>query len=88
MNNKEQAIQEINATIQEIEKSLKPGCEIGAKDKTTLLKLLQTSKTTKKPKFFKCRRENSDRILTYFVKEKGVTQNKFSSKLQEYIYLL
>jgi hypothetical protein len=88
MTNNQQTIDEINATIKEIEGALKPGCEIGARDKATVLRLLQTTDAKKDRKFFKCRREHSDKILKYFVKDKGIPQHKFSSKLQEYIYIV
>lgn len=86
--NKDQSIEEINNVIKEVEKSLEPNCEIGARDKVTLTKLLSASGTAKKIKFFKCKREQSAKIVSFFVKQKGIPQNKFSSNVQEYVYLL
>ena len=86
LNQKE--VVEINTIISAIGKELKPGLEIGARDRATLAGLLKASKIEKKAKFFKCKREYSEPILTHFVKEKGVAKNKFSSNAQTEIYLI
>jgi hypothetical protein len=88
MNNKDQEIKEINAVIEQIQKSLKPKSEIGARDRAILTSLLKANKITKKPKFFKCKRDQSEKIISFFVQEKAVPKNKFSSHHQENIYLL
>ena len=81
-------ITEINELIAEIEKSVKPKCEIGARDKAFLSNLLKSAKEKKKPQFFKCKREYSDVIVSHFVKEKGLTKNRFHTNGQSAIYLL
>jgi len=81
-------IEEINAIIKEIEAAIKPKMEIGAKDKIVLTGLLQANKIKKVPKMFKCKREYSDAIVSYFVKEKGLPRNRFSSNLQTSIFLI
>jgi hypothetical protein len=86
--NNDQSVKEINAVISQIEKALKPNCEIGARDRATVSALLKNNKVEKKVKFFDCRREHSDKILLHFVKEKGIAQNKFSGNQQTSIYLL
>ena len=84
----EKTIAEINELIGEIEKALEPKCEIGAREKVTLKNLLRANKDKKKVKFFSCQRENSAKILTYFVKEKGIPQNRFSMNTQPHIFIL
>lgn len=86
--NNEQSVKEINEIIKTIEAALKPGCEIGARDNATLTSLLNTNKVDRKAKFFKCKRDQSEKILNYFVKQKGIPKNKFSANLQQYIYIL
>lgn len=79
---------EINTIIESIEKEVKPGMEIGARDRTVLAGLLTSNDIKKTPKYFKCKREHSDAIITHFIKEKGLTRNKFSGTLQTFIYLI
>ena len=74
--------------IAEIEKSIKPKCEIGARDKAFLNSSLKAANEKKKPVFFKCKREYSDAIVAHFVKEKGLTKNRFHMNGQSTIYLL
>ncbi len=81
-------IAEVNEIITEIEKSIKPKCEIGARDKVIMTGLLKANKMTKVPQFFKCRREYSDSIVSFFVKEKGVTKSRFHMKNQEAVFIL
>ena len=81
-------VEEINAIIKAIESEIKPKMEIGAKDKVILSSLLQANKIKKTPKHFKCKREHSDAIVSYFVKEKGVNRSRFSSAMQTSIFLL
>lgn len=85
---KKESVAEINELIQEIEKHIKPDCEIGSRERATLSTLLKANKVEQKAKYFACRREDSNKILTYFLKEKGLKQNKFSSNNQPHIYLL
>jgi hypothetical protein len=84
----EKAIAEINEVINKIEAALEPKCEIGARDKVTLKTLLKTAKDSRKTKFFTCRRENSAKIVSHFVKEKGIPQSKFSMNAQPAIFIL
>ena len=84
----EKQITEINEIIAEIEKVIKPKSEIGARDKAFLMPQLAAAKEKKKPTFFKCRREYSDAIVTFFVKEKGATKNKFHMNSQSSIFVL
>jgi hypothetical protein len=86
--NNEPSVKEINEVIKNIEEALKPGCEIGARDNVTLANLLRANNIKKKAKFFKCKRDQSDKIILHFVKEKGVTKNKFSGNSQPSIYIL
>jgi hypothetical protein len=81
-------VEEINAIIKAIAAELKPKMEIGAKDKAVLTGLLQVNKIKKTPKHFRCKREYSDAIVSYFVKEKGVPRNRFSSGLQTSVFLI
>ena len=83
-----QQITEVNALIAEIEKSIKPKCEIGARDKVIMSALLKTTKGKKPPQFFKCKREYSDTIVSFFVKEKGITKNRFHLNSQSCIFIL
>jgi hypothetical protein len=84
----DKTITEINDLIKEIEAALEPNCEIGARDKVTLRGLLKTNNIAKKTKFFSCRRENSDKVVAHFVKGKSIPQSKFSTKAQEFIFIL
>lgn len=84
----EKTIAEINDVIGKIEAGMEPGCEIGARDKMTLKGLLKTANIDKKIKFFPCKRENSGKILSHFVKVKGVPQSKYSMNAQPGIFLL
>lgn len=81
-------IEEINAIIKQVEAELKPGMEIGAKERASLASLLHVNKIEKKPKHFKSRAEYSDAIVSYFVKEKGVPKNRFSGVMQTSIYII
>lgn len=81
-------IEEINAIISDITKELKPKHQIGARDRKILAGLLHTNNIDKSPKFFPCKREYSETIISYFTKEKNVTRNKFSMNAQSFIYLL
>jgi hypothetical protein len=83
-----QQVTEINAIIAEIQKVVKPKSEIGARDKAFLVPLLKANNVKKVPQFFKCRREYSDAIVSFFVKEKGLTKNKFHMNSQSAIYVL
>jgi hypothetical protein len=83
-----QQIKEINEVIAEIDKSIKPKCEIGAHDKPALNALLKTQNMKKEAVFFKCKREYSEAIVTHFVKEKNVFKNRFHKNNQAYIFLL
>jgi hypothetical protein len=83
-----QQIKEINEKIEEIGKSILPKCEIGAHDKTSLTALLNAQNLKKEVVYFKCKREYSDAIITHFVKEKGVTKNRFHKNNQSYIFIL
>lgn len=81
-------IGEVNEIIAEIEKSVKPKCEIGAQNRVILRSLLATNKVKKKAKFFDVKREYADTIVNYFVTEKGLTKSKFSMNGKESIFLL
>ena len=81
-------ITEINAVIAEIEKSIKAKCEIGAHDKVSMSALLKGTGEKKKAQFFNCRREYSDAIVSFFVKEKGVVKNRFNKSGQSSIFIL
>jgi len=83
-----QQIAEINTLIAAIEKVIKPKSEIGARDKSFLTSLLKANKVTKKPLYFACKREYSDFIVSYFVKEKGAVKNRFHMNSQSCIFLL
>ena len=83
-----QQITEINSLIAEIEKSIDPKSEIGARDKVFLTALLKANDVKMKPLFFKCKREYSDTIVSHFVKEKGLVKNRFHMNGQPFIYLL
>ncbi|MBK5279560.1 MAG: hypothetical protein JJE09_11930 [Bacteroidia bacterium] len=83
-----QQIKEINDSIEEIAKVIKPKCEIGAHDKISLSVLLKTQKPAKKVTHFKCKREYSDAIVTHFVKEKEVVKNRFHKNNQSNIFVL
>jgi hypothetical protein len=83
-----QQIKEINTLVEEISKSIKPKCEIGAHDKPSLNALLKAQKITREVTYFKCKPEFSDTLVTHFVKEKGVTKNRFHRNNQSYIFIL
>lgn len=85
---KDKSIGEINELIGKIEAALEPKCEIGARDKMTLRSLLKLSNSNKKIKFFSCKRENSAKVITYFVKEKGIPQSKFNMSAQPTIFIV
>jgi hypothetical protein len=81
-------VKEVNEVIEKIEKSVKPTHEIGAQSKSILTNILSGSKIKKAPVFFKVRREYSEAIVSYFVNEKKLKQNKYHSNGQEFIFLL
>lgn len=83
-----QQIKEVNEVIAEIDKSIKPKCEIGAHDKSALTTLLKTQNLKKEAVFVKCKREYSETIVTHFVKEKNVIKNRFHKNNQAYIFIL
>ena len=83
-----QQVKEINLVIEKIEKVLKPEHQIGAQSKTILKNLLAGSKIDRSPSYFKCRREHSEQIVTYFVNEKKLKKSRFHSNAQEFIFLL
>jgi len=83
-----QQVTEVNATIAEIEKAIKPKSEIGSREKTSLTSLLAASKIDKKPLFFKTKREYSDIIVSHFVKEKGIVKSRFHMNGQPLIFVL
>ena len=83
-----QQVTEVNTIIADIEKSVQPSSEIGAREKASLSALLKANKIDKKPTFFKCKREYSDIIVSHFVKEKKVVRNKFHMNAQPFIYIL
>jgi hypothetical protein len=81
-------VEEINSIIDTIGKEIKPDNEIGARDRKILTGLLATNKIEKSPKFFPCKREYSEAIVSYFVKEKNTKRNKFSMNAQSFIYIV
>jgi hypothetical protein len=83
-----QQIKEVNDAIAEIEKSIKPKCEIGAHDKPSLVSLLKAQKLKNEVVYFRCKREYSDAIVTHFVKEKGIIKNRFHRNNQSYVFIL
>ena len=86
--NSPQQVKEINALIEQIDKALKPGMEIGAQSKTILPSLLTGNKIDKKARFFSCKREYSDTVVNHFVTEKKLTKSKFHRNAQDSIFLL
>lgn len=84
----EKSVAEINEVIAKVEAELKPGCEIGAREKVTLRTLLKAAKINKESKFFPCKREHSAKIISHFVKTKNIPQSKFSMNAQPYIFLV
>lgn len=83
-----QQIKEVNEIIAEIDKAIKPKSEIGAHDKPAFTALLKTQNLKKEVAFFKCKREYSETIVTHFVKEKGISKNRFHKNNQGYIFIL
>jgi hypothetical protein len=83
-----QQIKEINEAIEEIGKSIKPKCEIGAHDKASLAPLLKAQKPAKEAVYFKCKREYSDAIIAHFVKEKEAIKSRFHKNSQSTIFIL
>jgi hypothetical protein len=81
-------IEEINELIAQIAKVVKPKSEIGAHDKALLNALLKNQTPKKEATFFKCKRELSEAIVTHFVKEKGVTKNRYHKNNQAYIFVV
>ena len=81
-------IEEINGVISAIAKHLKTDIEIGARDRKILAGLLAANKIDKSPKFFPCKREYSESIVSYFVKEKNIRKNKFSTNAQSFVYIV
>lgn len=84
----EKEVREINEIIEVITKSIKPTSEIGARNKAILTGLLLSSKTKKKPVYFKCKREYSEAIVNHFVKEKSIAKSRFSTSAQDTIFVL
>lgn len=84
----EKDIAEINEVIGKIEPALEPACEIGARDKATLRGLLKATDSRKNLKYFPCKRENSAKIVSHFVKVKGIPQSRFSMNSQPGIFIL
>jgi hypothetical protein len=86
---KDQSITEINTVIAKIQETITPECEIGALASTMLSsKLSMNNIERKKVKTYKCKRDHSDKIVQYFVKEKGIKKNKFSMNLQDCVYVI
>ena len=83
-----QQVKEINLVIEKIEKAFKPEHELGAQSKAILKNLLTGSKIDRTPLFFKCRREHSEQIVSYFVNEKKLKKSRFHSNAQEFIFLI
>jgi ATP/maltotriose-dependent transcriptional regulator MalT len=83
-----QQIKEVNEVIAEIEKAIKPKCEIGAHDKPALTALLKAQNLKKDVAYFKCKREYSETIVMHFVKEKSVIKNRFHKNSQAHIFIL
>jgi hypothetical protein len=81
-------VKEVNEIIDKIEKVLEPKHEIGAQSKVILTGILAANKIKKTPLFFKVRREYTDAIISYFVNEKNLKQNKYHTNGQEFIFLL
>lgn len=81
-------IEEINAIIEKITEAIKPNIEIGARDRKSLTSLLLVNKIEKSPKFFSCKREYSETIVSYFNKEKSLPKNRFSTAAQSSIFLI
>ncbi len=84
----EKQVEEINEIIAAIAKEIKASHEIGARDRKILNGLLANNKIEKSPKFFPCKREYSESIVSYFVKEKNHKRNKFSMNTQSFVYIL
>jgi len=84
----EKQVEEINEIIASIAKEIKANQEIGARDRKILNGLLANNKIDKSPKFFTCKREYSEAIVSHFVKEKNHKRNKFSMNAQSFIYIL
>jgi hypothetical protein len=83
-----QQIKEVNEVIAEIDKAIKPTCEIGAHDKPALTALLKTQNLKKEVVYFKCKREFSETIVMHFVKEKSIPKNRFHKNNQAYIFVM
>jgi pyruvate/2-oxoglutarate dehydrogenase complex dihydrolipoamide acyltransferase (E2) component len=83
-----QQINEVNAVIAEISKAVTPTSEIGACDKPTLSGLLSSHGIEKEASFFKCRRELSNDIVSFFTKEKGVAKSRFDRHAQTHIFVI
>jgi hypothetical protein len=81
-------IEEVNELIEQVEKSIKPKCEIGAQSKVILTGLLSANKVKKKAKYIPCKREYSDTVVNYFVNEKGVAKSKFHANGRDFIFIL
>lgn len=89
----EKQVREINSVIAGINKSLESldssKCQIGARNKTTLLSLVKANKMPPvKTTFFPCQREYSDSIVSHFVTEKKLAKSKFSMGAQESVFIL
>ena len=84
----EKTIAEINEVIAKVEAEIKPGCEIGARDKATLRSLLKNAGIERAATFVACKRAHSSKVLAHFVKTKGIPQSKFSMNAQPYIFII
>ena len=65
-----QQIKEINIIIEQIEKSIKPNCEIGAREKLILNNLLTVNNIDKTPVFFKCKENTPIQSFRIFSRRK------------------
>jgi hypothetical protein len=83
-----QQIIEINTVIGEIGKAVTSSSEIGACDKPTLSGILTSHGIEKEATFFKCKREFSNDIVSFFVKEKGVAKSRFDRHAQTHIFVM
>ena len=86
-------VKEINEVIESISKAIDSiktkKIKIGARDKATLLALLKANNIEFKGlKFFKCKRDYSDTLVSHFVTKKNLPKDRFTGNNQEHIYIL
>jgi hypothetical protein len=81
-------IKEINDAIEKISKVISPSSEIGAHGKNSVSALLKTQSPAKTVVYFSCKPEYSDAIVSHFIKEKGLTKNRFHKNNQSTIFIL